>query len=193
MKKVLKILGITVVVIYFIGNVLPNLIGVPLAAYHSYKMWNESGIPASEFTSESNFNTKFPKSTGIINDFSRVFTASQRNELSKILHDYNVETTKQIVVVTVDSISPYEDIQKFGTDLANEWGVGSKEKNNGLVIVLCNPIREIGISTGTGTEQILTDEICKRVIDHTMVPEFKNENYYDGIKKGIAELMIEWE
>ena len=193
MKKFLKILGITVVVFYFITNILPNLIGVPLAAYHSYKMWNVAGRPASELISESDFNTKFPRSTGIINDFSRVFTASQRNELSKILYDYDIKTTRQIVVVTVDSISPYKDIQKFGTDLANEWGVGSLEKNNGLVIVLCNPIKQVGIATGTGTELILTDEICKRVIDHIMVPEFKNGSYYNGIKKGVTELMVAWE
>ncbi|MBD3892169.1 hypothetical protein [Olleya marilimosa] len=48
MKRTLKIVGIIVILIYFIGNVLPNLIGVPLAAYHSYKSWNEAGNIANE-------------------------------------------------------------------------------------------------------------------------------------------------
>lgn len=58
------------------------------------------------------------------------------------------------------------------------------EKNSGLTIVLCSPCRKIGIATGTGTgtELILIDEICKSVIDQTIIPEFKNGNFYDGIK-----------
>src|SRR5690606_23661182 len=102
------------------------------------------------------------------------FTESQRTELTKTLYDYDVETTRQIVVVTIDSIKPYSDIQKYATDLGNYWGVGTAEKNNGLTIVICTSCRQIGIATGLGTELILTDEICKNVIDQTIIPEFKN-------------------
>ena len=49
-----------------------------------------------------------------------------------------------------------------------------------------------GIATGTGTELILTDEICKNVIDLTIIPEFKNGNFYDGIKNGLIELIKKW-
>ena len=133
-----------------------------------------------------------PEATGIINDYGQIFTEAQRTELSKILYDYGNETTRQIAVVTVDSIKPYTEIQKYATDLGQKWGVGSNEKDNGLVIVLCNPIREIGIATGTGTEKILTDEICKMVIDSTIIPEFRNGKYYDGIKSGVAELIALW-
>ena len=134
----------------------------------------------------------FPKSIGIINDYGRVFTELQRTELSKVLYDYDVETTRQIVVVTIDSIKPYQNIQKYATDLGNEWGVGNAEKNNGLTIVVCNPCRQIGIATGYGTELILTDEICKDVIDKTIIPEFKNGEFYNGIKKGVTELIAKW-
>jgi hypothetical protein len=43
MKRTLKIIGIIVILVYFVGNILPNLIGVPLAAYHSYENWKEAG------------------------------------------------------------------------------------------------------------------------------------------------------
>ncbi|MDP2060027.1 MAG: TPM domain-containing protein, partial [Flavobacteriaceae bacterium] len=45
---------------------------------------------------------------------------------------------------------------------------------------------------GTGTEMILTDEICKEVIDNTIIPEFKNGEFYSGIKKGVNELIKKW-
>lgn len=111
---------------------------------------------------------------------------------SDIIYDYNIETTRQIVVVTIDSINPYSDIQKMATDLGKYWGVGTAEKDNGLIILLCKPCRKIGIATGTGTELILTDEICKEVIDKTIIPEFKNREFYGGIKKGVTELITKW-
>jgi uncharacterized protein len=76
--------------------------------------------------------------------------------------------------------------------LGQTWGVGSAEKNNGLTIVLCNPCGQIGIASGTGTELILTDEICKKIIDEKIIPEFKNGKFYNGIKKGILELIENW-
>ncbi|WP_025743295.1 TPM domain-containing protein [Aquimarina pacifica] len=129
----------------------------------------------------------------ILNDYDSIFNPSQRKELSDIIYNYNIETTRQIVIVTIDSISPYSDIQKYATDLSNYWGVGDAKKNNGLTIVMCNPCRQIGIATGTRTELILTDEICKKVIDKTIIPEFKNGKFYSGIKKGVIELIAKWE
>ena len=128
----------------------------------------------------------------IINDYDSIFSPSQRKELSDILYDYNIKTTRQIVVVTIDSIKPYSDIQKMATDLGKYWGVGNAEKDNGLVILFSNPERKIGIATGYGTELVLTDEICKSVIDNVIIPEFKNGKYYDGIKKGVTELIEKW-
>ena len=128
----------------------------------------------------------------IINDYDSIFSSSQRKELSDIIYDYNIETTRQIVVVTIDSINPYSDIQKMATDLGKYWGVGTAEKDNGLIILLCKPCQKIGIATGFGTELILTDQICKNVIDQTIIPEFKNGKFYDGIKNGVAELIEKW-
>jgi len=141
--------------------------------------------------SEKNWTT-FPKSIGIINDYGKIFTDSQRTELTKVLNNYNIETTRQIVIITIDSIKPYNNIQKYATDLANNWGIGTAEKNNGLTMVVCNPCRQIGIATGLGTEMILTNEICKEVIDKTIIPEFKNGEYYNGIKNGVTELIEKW-
>ena len=96
------------------------------------------------------------------------------------------------VVVTIDSINPYSDIQKMATDLGKYWGVGTAEKDNGLIILLCKPCQKIGIATGFGTELVLIDQICKQVIDKTIIPEFKNGDFYSGIKNGVTELITKW-
>lgn len=128
----------------------------------------------------------------IVNDYSKILEKGQELELSEILQNYEIKTTKQIVLVTIDNITPYKDIHKFATDLGSYWGVGTKEKNNGLLIVLCKDYRSISIATGTGTEKILTDEICKSVIDNIMIPKFRNGKFYKGLKLGIEELINKW-
>ena len=133
------------------------------------------------------------KMTGqIINDYAGVFTPAQSKELFEILYEYDQQTTRQIVVVTVDSISPYTDIQQMAADLGNYWGVGSAEKNNGLVVLLCKPCKQIALGTGTGTELVLTDEVCQEVIKTTIIPEFKKGDFFAGIHNGITELIEKW-
>jgi uncharacterized protein len=128
----------------------------------------------------------------IVSDYDSVFKKEERLELGSLIEEFNIKTTRQIVVVTIDSLNPYSDIQKFATDLGNYWGVGAREKNNGLTIVLCRPERKIGIATGYGTEKILTDSICKNVIDSTMIPRFLDGDFYGGIKSGVIDLMQKW-
>jgi uncharacterized protein len=149
--------------------------------------------PTTEFDFSTVEKFRETKLTGqIINDYDSIFSPLQRKELSDIIYNYNIETTRQIVVVTVDNINPYSDIQKMATDLGKYWGVGTAEKDNGLIILLCKPCQRIGIATGFGTELVLTDQVCTEVIDKTIIPEFKNGEFYSGIKDGVTELIAKW-
>lgn len=103
-------------------------------------------------------------------DFDRIFSPYEQQELSTIINNYYLKTTRQIVVVTVNNIEPYTDIQKYASDLGNYWGVGDAKKNNGLLIVLCNSCKKIGIASGTETQLILTNQICTEVVNHTIIP-----------------------
>lgn len=135
-------------------------------------------------------NTKL---TGqIINDYDNLFSRSEEKDLDEFIFDYNLKSTREIVIVTIKNIEPYSDIQKFSTDLANYWRIGNSEKNNGLIIVVCNPCIQIGIATGIGTELILTDEICKEVIEKTIIPELKKGKYFTAIANGVTELINKW-
>jgi len=154
----------------------------------------ESGIekPIVEFGSSEMEKNGIPKSVGIVNDYGQIFSETQYLELTKLLYEYDRTTERQMVVVSIDSMAPYENITQYASDLGNEWGVGTKEENNGLVIVICKPCRQIAIATGLGTEQILTDEICNEIITKTILPEFKNGEFYTGITKGVKELIRRW-
>lgn len=96
------------------------------------------------------------------------------------------------MIVTVKNIKPYNDITDFTTDLGNFWGVGKPEKNNGLIILMDMSNRNIRISTGLETEKILSESFLQKIINEIMIPEFREENYYKGIKSGMERIVIKW-
>lgn len=131
------------------------------------------------------------KSSSVV-DVSKIFSTSENAKLTKKLLQYKNETTREILVVTIDSITPYNDILKYGNDLGNYWGIGQKDLDNGLLIILSKPIRKVGISTGLGTEKVLTDSICKQIIDSVIIPKFKKDYYYEGVDSGIDAIINSW-
>ena len=64
----------------------------------------------------------------IVNDYDSIFSPAQRQELAQLLYNYDKNTTRQIVIVTIDDIAPYSDIHKFTTDLSNYWGGWTSRK-----------------------------------------------------------------
>ncbi|MUU79889.1 TPM domain-containing protein [Winogradskyella endarachnes] len=156
------------------------------------KIKPSSETPKVEFTEFDLGESDLPKLKREVNDYEFIFTPEQLEKLTLIIREFEKETTNQIAVVSIDSIGKYTDFDQFAIDLSNYNGVGLKEKDNGLTIVFSKNLRKIRISTGYGTEKILTDEICKKVIDETIIPEFKNGEYYNGIEKGITELIAKW-
>ena len=134
----------------------------------------------------------FPEKIGSVNDFENIFTEKQKEELTQIIIDFEKQTSNEIAIITLKEIHPtYEDFNKYCLDLSNYYGVGKKEKDNGLVIVFSTELREIRINTGTQTENILTNEICKEEVDK-IIPEFKKGNYFEGVKSCLLNLIHKW-
>lgn len=132
-----------------------------------------------------------PKVTQIVNDFEAILDEKQEAQLHEMLYQYELKTTNQIVIVTVASIKPYENLFDFSLALAQKTGAGTKEKNNGIMIVLSKNLRKIQIQNGDGIRDKLTNEETKKIIDEVIIPEFKKGNYSEGLKKGILEIQRE--
>ena len=136
--------------------------------------------------------SNFPAPTGYVSDFENVFTAQERKILDSMLTAYEKETTVEIGVVTLhDKYSGIGNFDSLVTAIHNEWGVGKKEKNNGVLLAICMPLRKMRISTGRGIEKVLTDEEAKKIIEENMVPEFRNAKYFEGTRKGLVAIMNE--
>lgn len=151
-----------------------------------------SETPKIKFTELDLRKSDLPKLKREVNDYEFIFTLEQLEKLTLMIREFEKKTTNQIVIVSIKSIGKYSDFDQFAIDLSNYNEVGLKGKDNGLTIVFSKNLRKIRISTGLGTEKILTDEICKKVIDQTIIPEFKNGEYFNGIEKGMTELIAKW-
>ncbi|MBS0646403.1 MAG: TPM domain-containing protein [Verrucomicrobia bacterium] len=130
------------------------------------------------------------KALGWTSDYEHIFTQDQIFELDSIIDKFEKETTNEIAIVTIDSSwTTKESFDSLTLAIARNWGVGKKDKNNGILIGISTGLRKIRIQNGYGIEAILTDAETKKIIDDIIIPEFKKGNYFEGTKSGLLALM----
>ena len=99
--------------------------------------------------------------------------------LNQLISRVEQQTSAEIAVVILPSIG--DNVPKpFATDLFAAWGVGKKDKDNGVLVLHVLDQRRVEIETGYGVEDKLTDSHCRWIIDEIMKPFFKAESYVDG-------------
>ena len=106
------------------------------------------------------------------------------DSIDRMLYALEQQTGIETVVAVVTSIGS-DDCFDFAHRLLNEWGVGKKGKNNGLVILLVTDQRCIQFYTGHGLEGDLPDAICKRIQTRDMIPYLKDGNWDAGMVAGV--------
>ncbi len=130
--------------------------------------------------SSISFAQEFPaKSNRLVNDFGSLLSAEEISSLESKLVAYNDSTSTQVSIVIVKSLEGYE-VSDYAVRLANAWGIGRAEKNNGVLILVGLEEKKMTIQTGYGLEGVLPDAICKRIIEKEMKPAFKAGNFYEG-------------
>lgn len=124
-----------------------------------------------------------PKFQTSVYDYINLLQPSQKNNLERKLVKYSDTTSTQIVVAIISSTKG-EDINFLGAQWGEKWGIGQKNEDNGILILLAKDDRKIAINTGYGVEHLLTDAMSKRIIERDIIPYFKQNNYYGGLNKG---------
>ncbi|WP_025764302.1 TPM domain-containing protein [Dyadobacter tibetensis] len=125
-----------------------------------------------------------PDPPRLVNDFANQLNPTEEAELEKKLVAYNDSTSSQIVIVVVPTTGEYP-IADYAFKIGREWGVGQKDKDNGIVLLWASTDRKIYISTGYGMEGVIPDAIAKRIITQVITPEFKNGMFYRGLDRGV--------
>ncbi len=125
---------------------------------------------------------QFPTATEkfFVNDFAEVLTEADANTIYTSGVALQEATTAQAVVVTVESLDGKEAAD-YALELGRQWGVGDKNKDNGVVILLSESDREIYISVGYGLEGALPDSKTGRIIDTYGISYFSSDNFSAGL------------
>lgn len=134
-------------------------------------------------TPEQLVNIKNPPKR-LVQDYAQIFDAKQLNDLENKLVAYDDSTSTQILVLTVKSLDGYP-LESFANEIGENWGVGTKGKDNGVVIVLSLEDRKITIRTGYSAQIYLPPTINKSIIDNVIIPYFREGDYAGGINAGV--------
>jgi uncharacterized protein len=129
-----------------------------------------------------------PNPPRLVNDFANVLSDGEEQQLERKLVAYNDSTSTQITVVTVRNIGGY-DVMDYAYRIGEQWGVGQKGKNNGLVVLVSIDDRKAGIATGYGMEGSITDLATRRIRENYMNPNFRNGDFYKGIDEATTAIM----
>lgn len=125
------------------------------------------------------------RSNRLVNDYSGMLSAEQREALEQRLVAFDDTTSNQILVVITPTIEG-DDENAAAQRLGQAWGVGQAELKNGVVILIKSKTEEenwgaVAISTGYGVEGALPDVFCKHIIDEKMLTPLGDGDYYRAI------------
>jgi uncharacterized protein len=123
-----------------------------------------------------------------VNDFANLLEPSQRDALEQKVDAYNDSTSSAIVIITVPNLDGY-DIAQVSLKYLRDWGVGTKNNNNGVVILVSKDDHKARIETGYGLEGVLPDVTCNDIIQTKMIPNFKQNDYYHGFDNAVDAII----
>ena len=122
-----------------------------------------------------------PTDEFFVNDFADVIDDEVENELQSIGASLYKQTSAQVVVVTVDSLDGF-DVDEYALELGREWGVGSEDSDNGVVLLMSVSDRQVTIQVGYGLEGCLPDGKTGRILDTYAIPYLRNDDFSTGLE-----------
>jgi uncharacterized protein len=123
----------------------------------------------------------------LVNDFAGILDTQQNRQLEAKLRAYNDSTSTEVTIVTLASIGG-DDVTRFAIQLGEEWGVGKRGQDNGIVILVAVEDRLAAIVTGYGMEGVVTDADTYQIRQRYMNPAFRQGNYYKGLDEATTAI-----
>ncbi len=123
------------------------------------------------------------KPTGHINDFAEVLSAETKKSLEQELVLFNASTSNEIAVAIVKSMDS-DYVEHYATKLFEEWHIGKKDKDNGVLLLISVQEHALRIEVGYGLEGALPDSVASRILHNEMTPRLKRGDYDGAVTEG---------
>lgn len=130
-------------------------------------------------------NVQLADSTRFVSNPDGILSPAVEAQINERLRQLRTATTAEVAVVAVDDIDPNAEIDDFATNLFRAWGLGRKDTNNGLLILLVRNRRQVTVRTGGGLEGLLPDGLIGAINRAEMLPRFRENDYDGGILAGV--------
>jgi len=125
---------------------------------------------------------------GFVNDYAQIFSTEEKIQLEAKLSQFQKQTGNEIAVVSINSLVG-DTIENFAVKLFEDWRIGKKGEDNGLLLLIAKEDREMRIEVGYGLEPYITDLEASHLIQNVLVPAFRDEQYYAGVNEA-TDLII---
>ena len=126
----------------------------------------------------------FPRPYGAVNDFASVIPPDTRKIMENLAEELLQKTGTAVVVATVKTIGD-RDPETYANELYENWGIGKKGEDKGVLIFLALQERRVRIETGYGVEGILPDGLVGSLLDEYVVLYLKQNDYGTGLLNGM--------
>jgi uncharacterized protein len=133
-------------------------------------------------------DTAIPYLSGRVVDQAGILSTQARQRLASMLQAHERATGNQIVVMTVPTLGG-KSVEDYAVRVFEEWKLGSRDKDNGVLILVVPQDRRVRIEVGYGLEGTLTDATASRIIRDLMTPRFREGNYDVGIEAGVTAVI----
>src|SRR5450631_1591696 len=130
----------------------------------------------------------FPPLTGRVVDSANIIPPDVSGRIAAKLASLESKSGIQLVVATVKSLDG-DEIEPYANALFRAWGLGEKQKNNGVLLLVAPNERKVRIEVGYGLEGTLTDALSKIIITNAMAPRFKTGEFGDGVVRGVDDII----
>lgn len=131
-----------------------------------------------------------PEFTAPVVDDAGVIDDAVEASLNAKLEAFRVDAGPQIAVLVIRSTGN-KSLEDYSIDVARDWGIGDKQRDDGVLLLIALDDRVLRIETGSGIEGDLTDVEAGRIIDAVVVPELKNDNPTAAVSAGVEALTTE--
>lgn len=139
-------------------------------------------------TADAASEPSFPALTGRVVDAANILSAQTEQTLTGELAAFEAATSRQVVIVTVPDLQGYA-IDDYGTRLGRAWGIGQRGKNTGALLIVAPKERSVRIEVGYGLEGELTDAQASQIIQQTILPRFRQNDFNGGVSAGTAAVL----
>ncbi len=129
----------------------------------------------------------------LLMDGEQLYTTEQIATIGALLDDFHRQSkTREIVIVTIDTVEPFDDFQSWAADFALNFTPIRPEDDDALVVMMSRKMGRVRIATAADTKHLIEPQVCQSVISRHMMPYLAKGDFFSATTSAITVLSKAW-